>query len=325
MKRWYIILSGILVLIILIVVVMTDHIPFGRKNSILTVRNPGSITRILIQQADNKVDLHLYDGEWWVGDLGHARKSAIEFLMTTIGTMEIKSPLSEDMARAIEGNDPSVPVRVKIFGKPGIRVITSFFISREDSSAGKSLVRRREGSRPFLVDLPGYDVDPVTAFVAEPKFWLPYLIYDLDPSEISEISVTYGNEPDPQIRITRNNDDPQLFISGTRATNFDTVRVTRYLTYFSSVPFERWANENDLDDKIAIKGEPYANIRVNTAKGDTVELSTWVRYMVTPEGNVKDTDRLWGSLNRGKDIFIVRYYDLDPIIKTPDYFIPPSR
>jgi hypothetical protein len=35
---------------------------------------------------------------------------------------------------------------------------------------------------------------------------------------------------------------------------------------------------------------------------------------------VKDTDRVWGKLDDGKGIFVMRYFDLDPILKKRDWF-----
>ena len=43
---------------------------------------------------------------------------------------------------------------------------------------------------------------------------------------------------------------------------------------------------------------------------------------MTENGHGKDSDRLLGKTNERDELFIMRYFDIDPMIKKRSYFFP---
>jgi hypothetical protein len=85
------------------------------------------------------------------------------------------------------------------------------------------------------------------------------------------------------------------------------------------VPFENWAYDLSASEKKRISSEsPVFRITVTKINGDKAYLTLWERFT---EGK-KDTDRLWGKLGDSEDFFILRYFDIDPILKKITYFFP---
>jgi hypothetical protein len=64
---------------------------------------------------------------------------------------------------------------------------------------------------------------------------------------------------------------------------------------------------------------PLYRLNVKSKDGGVVTLTIWERLSDPVKGE-KDTDRVWAEKNDGKGIFIVRYFDLDPILKKKSYF-----
>ena len=94
---------------------------------------------------------------------------------------------------------------------------------------------------------------------------------------------------------------------------WDTARVKRYITYYTWVPFE-----DRVTDDIIIENEPTYRIMVSKAKGGETVLTLWERY--DNDTGEKDSDKLWGKTNERDEILILRYFDIDPILKKVSYF-----
>jgi hypothetical protein len=102
----------------------------------------------------------------------------------------------------------------------------------------------------------------------------------------------------------------------------DTAAIGRYLSYFTYVPFERWVPGSLSSNGGLFNGiRPYFRLDVFTNDADTLSLLTWTMMITQGDSVTEDTDRLLGSTNDGEDMFIIKYYDLDPLIKGPSYFI----
>ena len=182
-------------------------------------------------------------------------------------------------------------------------------------------MKRSLKSKPFFVSLPGYESDPGSHFIADEKFWMPYNIFNLEPDAIESIDLRFKDPDMDDVSIRMEGDDKGVYINGDSLEGVDNESVRRYISYFTFVPFENWAF--DLDPEIRsemLASDPEIVLELNM-DGKVIDARFWSKYNETAEGLTPDTDRLYGTLNNGKDFFVVRYFDLDPLIKTADYFI----
>lgn len=311
----------IIILITLIIVLMIGRdMPFGTKNSAFHVEKTGKISRILISGDENEIDLRRKAGEWYLNDDQPVRPSAIDFILKTIREIRIKSPVSQEMYNELLGRDSTRHVEVKIYDKN--RLIRSFHIYTGKGDEFPGLVQKDKRAKPFTVHMPGYDIDPLMNFVTAKNFWLPDIIFEVPPGNISEISLTYHNMPDSSFIIRHEGDKLAFENDHYAGEDIDTMALGRYLSYFSYIPFEQRILDEPVNTGDPLKErDPYFNLELITGDADTIDLLTWKRYIYDGNERIRDTDRLWGSMNRGEDIFIISYYDLDPVIKYPSYFI----
>ncbi|MBN1387356.1 MAG: hypothetical protein JW965_02860 [Bacteroidales bacterium] len=318
MKRLAIIISIIIIVILLFII--GRHVPFGADNSVFYVENTERINRILISDENKSVSLTLNTDGWYVNDEYRARSQAIDFLISILGDIRIKSPVTDKTYNDLLQNNSTREIEVQVFNSR--KIIQSFYIYLNNEVDYPGIMQKRKKTKPFIVHLPGYDTDPCSHFVPDSRYWMPNMVFELNPGRISEIHFRYFNMPDSSFSII-NNGAAMAFISKDyNNERIDSVAAGRYLSYFTWVPFETWVYDISTAEKDSItENNPYFSLEVITDDPDTLKLLTWKRMIMKGGRMVEDTDRLLGSLNGGEDLFVIRYYDLDPLIKEPSYFI----
>ena len=95
--------------------------------------------------------------------------------------------------------------------------------------------------------------------------------------------------------------------------------MKRYISYFTLVPFEGWAFDLSESDKSGLVPDS-ASYRISVAGNDghKIDLELWERYI----NGKRDTDRLWGKTSGSEEYFIIRYFDIDPLLRKISYFFP---
>ncbi|MBN1108363.1 MAG: hypothetical protein JXA55_06315, partial [Bacteroidales bacterium] len=158
-------------------------------------------------------------------------------------------------------------------------------------------------------------------FSTSELYWLPFTLFRLLPSEIE--SVEFENISDPQSSFSIQRQNNLFVLSGelNYEAAWDTSRVRRYISYFTQVPFENWAFDLDEEERRKIlKREPICNISVRETTGARLKLTLW--EMTDQATGLNDSDRLWGKTDNREELFILRYFDIDPLLKKISYFYP---
>jgi len=308
-------------LLILIVYLLNERSPFGGDNTSFAADPGKEITRIEFTDSQNSLILEKKGEEWLVNKKFETRKSSILFILKILTEMEIKSPVTPELFEKEITEKGIVPVRVKVSG--GGKMIKSFLVYKTLSNTYGNIMKLREGSKPYIVYVPGNEVEIGSAFTMNELFWQPYTVFNLLPSEI--YSVTLENMVDTGLSFNIKNENRILSLSTltNELNGWDTSRVIRYLTYFTQIPFESWAFYLSADEKEKItNGMPLYRITVLSSAGERKILSLWQRWVSGAGGEQKDTDRLWGKTDGNDELFILRYSDIDPLLKKRSYFFP---
>jgi hypothetical protein len=61
--------------------------------------------------------------------------------------------------------------------------------------------------------------------------------------------------------------------------------------------------------------DPLCVISVKDRVGKEIRLMLWERMLPGQGEKKKDTDRLWGKTDSSSGIFVIRYMDIDPLLK----------
>lgn len=321
MRQVVIIIAGIVVLAGLFLFATGKKSPFGKENSSISVPEGREIDRIVMKQGDRSLELRR-DGDrlWTINGEGEARRTAIDFIIRTLYRLEIKSPVSNEFFSENITQRGILPVEVNVYN--GHKHLTSFLVYRFSDDPDGNIIKKSPRSTPFITRIPGYDLNPGSHFIVDPRFWMPYHIFRLNPANVRSVTLTRNSSSIPVISISKEAGGYRLMIGESVEESADTSALERYLSYFTFVPFESWAFDLDDKERMEIAGRvPWAVISLRMEDETGISLMLWKRFMPVSDGIVEDTDRLWGSINNGEDIFIVKYWDIDPLVKSPDYFI----
>jgi len=304
---------------ILIFLLIRDRSPFGGDNTSFSTLSEKEITSIEFNDGNSTLSLRIKDGIWLVNGKNEARRSSIDFILTILKEMEIKSPVSPELfsneitARGIK------PVKVRVTS--GGTTLKSFLVYKTLSNDYGNIMKMTEKSKPFIVYVPGNEVEIGSAFTMNALFWQPYTAFNLLPSEISSVTLENNADQGASFRIISNGRKFRLMGNSEELSGWDTSLVKRYLSYFTHVAFESWALDLEDEKMRNIEArEPLYRIVVERSDGGLVQLVLWEREAGERGTAGKDTDRLWARLDDNQKLCIVRYVDIDPLLKKSSYF-----
>jgi hypothetical protein len=299
--------------------ILKGRAPFGKDNSSFGVDPDIKITRLELIRKDKKVSIEESGGEWFINKEEVARKSAVFFILRTIREMRIKSPVSSELFDNEIVRKQIEPVRVNVYSKR--RLIRSFYVYRTLSNVYGNIMKMKASSKPFIVYLPGYEDNIGIHFVPDELFWKPYIVFHLLPSEIASVRHEIISDSSSSFVVRCSNGTFSLSDLKKEVAGWDTSKVKRYLTYFTSIAFENWAFDLSVKDRKNIEsGPPLYRITVRQSDGKEIILTVWERWMYENEIRKPDTDRVWAKTNQRDEIFIMKYPDLDPVLKRISYF-----
>jgi len=318
------IFRGIVVLAILallLLLLFRNRLPFGSDNSNFACDPKDEITRVEFSTGERQLSLEKRGDTWLVGGTKEARKNGILFITKILREIRIKSPVSSELFK-FEIKEKGIEAeKIKVYS--GRKLIRSFLVYRTASNPYGNIMKIREGSKPFIVFLPGYDGEIGSAFTLNELFWQPYTIFNLLPSEIATVDFENFADTVSSFRISARNHHFVLSAPGRPLAGWDSALVTRYLSYFAYIPFEKWETGMGTAEKKKIElSVPLYRISVLGTTGKKSNLTMWELDHEEKGKQVRDSDRLLGKTEANDEFFILRYFDIDPLIKKRSYFFP---
>lgn len=299
------------------VLLFRSRTPFGKEQTSFASAPKKEMTRIELSGEGKKLSLEKEGDVWMVNRRNEARRSAIAFIERILTEIKIKSPVSPELFQQEVVIEKIDPVKVRVFENN--KLLASFLVYKTGSNIYGNIMKIKEKSKPFVVYVPGYEGDIGSGFTVNELFWLPYTVFNLLPSEI--LSVTFENIADQSSSFTINGKNNVYTLSdgNTSLAGWDSSRVRRYISYFTLLPFESWALDLSQTEADSIKSTgPLCRIKVNKSDGTGILLTLWEKTNSKTGG--KDSDRLWGKTDSRDELFILRYFDIDPLLKKRSYF-----
>jgi hypothetical protein len=312
---------GIVIVSLLLLILFEKRSPFGRGNSSFASEPKSGITKIEFSEEKQKLTLEKAGENWLLNGKSETRKSGILFIIRVLEEIKIKSPVSSELFDSEITKKGIKPVRVKVFEKR--KLIKSFIVYKTRSNAYGNIMKIREGTKPFIVYVPGYEGDIGSVFTLNELFWEPYSVFNLLPSEIE--SVDFENFADTANSFLIISKNRHYTLSGRKRnlSGWDSTQITRYLSYFTRIPFESWAFEIEGEQRKVIESrQPLYRITVTPASGSEIVLTLWERMTGGGSSLTNDSDRLIGKIQSRDELFIIRYFDIDPLLKKRSYFFP---
>lgn len=302
-------------------VLFRNRLPFGRNNSSFASEPHKEMTRIVFSQSGRTLTLEKKGEIWLINGETEARKSGILFIQRVLKEIKIKSPVSAELFESEIKAKGVEPVKVKVYENRNL--LNSFMVYKTTSNIYGNIMKIKERSMPFIVYVPGYDGEIGSCFTLNELFWQPYTVFNLLPSEIEVVNFENLSDSSSSFKISCKNHKYALSGLNSNLTGWDSALITRYLSYFAWIPFEKWALEMGEEQKKMVESQqPLYRITVNTSGGKKSILTLWGKMKDEEGSNAKDSDRLLGKTQNIDEFFVMRYFDIDPLLKKRSYFFP---
>jgi hypothetical protein len=304
---------------LILFIILKNRSPFGKSNSSFLSEPDQQITKIEFSEGSRKLYLEKDKDTWLINGKTEARKSGVLFILRVLQEIRIKSPVSSELFKSEITDKGILPVRVKVFEKR--KLLRSFLVYKTQSNIYGNIMKVNISSKPFIVSAPGYEGDIGSGFTLNELFWQTYTIFNLMPSEIALVRLENMSDTASSFSIVNNNHHYILSDMSQELIGWDSAMVTRYLSYFARIPFESWALDLSEDQVKNIESQrPLYKLTVETVRQKKIILTMWER--TKDENGVKsvDTDRMFGKTQERNEIFIIRYFDIDPLLKKLSYF-----
>ena len=261
-------------LILILLLLFRNRLPFGKDNSSFAVEQGKEITRIEFSDPHSKLVLEQNGDKWLINGRSEVRKNGILFIMRVLREIKIKSPVSPELFNSEITDRGIEPVKMRVYEKR--KLIRTLIVYKTSSNSYGNIMKIKERSKPFIVYMPGYDGDIGSAFTLNELFWQPYTVFNLLPSEIASVSFENISDTSSSFSITCENHDFTLLSGSKPVAGWDSALVKRYLSYFAWIPFEKWELGMNLEEKKRLESRPpLYRITVNTSDGRKIVLSLW--------------------------------------------------
>jgi hypothetical protein len=309
------------VIVLLLIILFRTRSPFGKNNSSFASEPEKEITKIELSDNGKKLVLEDKGENWLINGKSEARKSGVMFLMRILKEIKIKSPVSADLFDAEITAKNISPVKVKVYENR--KILKTILVYKTRSNAYGNFMKLKESSKPFIVYVPGYEGDIGSGFILNELFWQPYIVFNLLPSEIESVNFENLSDTTSSFKISYKSQHFSLSSPEGMHSGWDSSLVARYITYFARVQFESWAfGTADALRKSNESDQPLYRITVITAQGRKNVLTLWAIMKEKPGVKEIDSDRILGKTDANDEYFIMRYFDIDPLIKKRSYFFP---
>jgi hypothetical protein len=241
------------------------------------------------------------------------------FLLRILKEIKIKSPVSADLFDTEITSKNISPVKVKVYENR--KLLKTFLVYKTQSNAYGNFMKLKESSKPFIVYVPGYEGDIGSGFIINELYWHPYIVFNLLPSEIASVNFENLSDTTSSFKISYKSQHYSLSCAKGDLTGWDSSLVARYITYFARVPFDSWAfGTAEAQKKSNEPDQPLYSITVSTTQGSKNVLTLWALMKEKQGTKETDSDRLLAKTDKSDEFFIMRYFDIDPLIKKRSYF-----
>ena len=225
-----------------------------------------SIVKIELTEGDNSVALTKPGGDEWLARGFAANPTNVRNLKQILSGIEMLYPLPAILdsvypARRIADEG----LRIRVFGRNKLVRDFSLLFAGEDGTI--ALVAG--GRQVYVVDYPGTDVDLRDYLVAEPGFWENNLVFASSSHDIRHLRVEHGDSREDSFSIENTGDSILLFDANGMPAKYNEYIMSRYLSYFREVRFERNMELDETERRVLTESNPMYTITLTTST-DTV-------------------------------------------------------
>jgi len=328
MKKILIILL-LIILAIIAVYKSTDKSPIQKELQNFALEDTSAVSKVFFaDRFNNTVTLTKTNGKWLVENKYPIRTDAMEYLLKTMKTIEVKHPVSNSLHDKIIKNLSTSAVKVEIFTDNLEKAFKTYYVGGETKDMIGSYMILENSSRAFAVYIPGFNgfLAPrynIDGAVVNVDLWRNRNIFNFNPEEIKSVSVQNNDDEKESFSIYTENGD-YFFTKNNISKPIPSRNGKQYFELFKNVNCEGYMNDFSKKDSI-FNSQPFHIITVEDSNANTTTLYSYHKkpereeyLQIDGKKQEYDVDRMYAKFN--DDLLLIQFYVFDKILlKSPQF------
>ncbi|MCF6366223.1 MAG: DUF4340 domain-containing protein [Bacteroidales bacterium] len=286
------------------------------------IDNVSNVYSIKIKNKQKSITIKRKENtdDWFINDKYEAEKKVIKKLFQAFTEVKINKPVPKEKIDSVKNVLIKSGKTITVYDNNN-EIIKEWHIADFEKAAEGTYIISDFKELPYIVSIPGLEKDLNRRYNLHPLYWINPEIFSYKPHEITEIEIKYSDKSKTSYKIEINNQTSKLYSYSEQKylDNIKNNKIGSYLSYFMNVKF------SDFNVLSKQESDSLKNINANftiTVKDiyngtKTVEL---YKIKLNSEIDEYDFNKLYAIINN-EDIVIVKYYDIDLILKDINYFI----
>ncbi|MFZ4520150.1 MAG: hypothetical protein ACOYNC_00515 [Bacteroidales bacterium] len=319
---------------------------FRRSLSDFKLLDSSNVTRIFIADKNNNMVTlaRVSPGKWTVNEVFPAQNQSINLLLKTMVELEVQQPVAnaahDNIVKELAVNAVKVEIyqqvyRIDLFGFirwfSHEKLTKVYYVGGATQNNLGSFMLMQGSSEPFIVFLPGFRGFVSPRYSPIEKYWRDYNVFRKTIPEIAKVRVEIPANPGYSYEVKNNGNNKFVMLSlkdNLEVPDYDTLKLLNFLSGFRNLNYEALLNDMDKVRKDSIlRSQPFIIITLTDTAGVSKTITTY--HKKGPEGQVDptgiplpyDLDRLYASVNDGKDFTIIQYFTFDKVLRPKPFFI----
>jgi hypothetical protein len=267
--------------------------------------------------------------QWTVNGSEPARQDGINLLLTTMKTMEVRSPVGKAARDYIIKEMSASGTKVEIYQHGAL--FKTFYVGGPTQDQLGTFMYLKNSSVPFIMHIPGFDGYLSPRFSTREIDWKTKSIFAYNRGDIESLTIQNALHPDQSFTIKKADEGKyQLlkFPSGEIQSYKDSGTIYAYLASYQFINYEKPLSgmpPSQVDS--VLKVGPVMIIEGNDVKGKKTTVKLYIKpadpnigFHYDESGKMlpSDPDRMMARINQDTGLVVVQYFSFDKLMKTLD-------
>ena len=303
------------------------------------VSDTASIDKLFLVDRDGNRSLLTRESssKWIVNGKHKARQEAINILLFTIKSLEVRSPVGKNLYNNTMKLMASRSTKIEIYQKGNL--VKTYYVGHPTMDNLGTFMYIEKSTVPYIMHIPGFNGFLSTRYLAKESEWRERFVFHIDPRTITKIEILNTTKQDGSFIIQRNADSTynvNYRMDRNLKASYDIVKLRKYLEVFSNTNFERIDNsiKKEQADSI-LKTNPFAVVAVTNDRNYTKTIRLYRKPVTASSRNQIDEktgkplpfdlDRFYTRIDGSEEWFICQYFHFDRVMIAPEVLAPSSR
>lgn len=256
----------------------------------------------LSDMKGNQIKLEKIDKNWFINDAYKVREDAIKTLLSTISSIEIQQPVSNNAYNNVIKNLATIGVKIDIYSN---KLLKSYTIGHSTMNHLGTYMIMKDAENPFIMHIPGfngflsprYGIEGSTLNITS---WRDNTVLDVSSEEIIEIN--FNNIQESNKSFILKPKEYKLYDINKSVFKSNAIKTLNYINCFKSLKCESYK------DVIIDKDDALYNIDIKTEKKIfNLKIFSFNKKNKNANNSAPNVERYYAQINDGEVLLIQKY------------------